>query len=240
MKRFDNRLISESIDMAMKSVIGESFGDNYQSQRDDEKNIFFQGLRNNSAEYSPEEHMIYVEIKKWRGDNYYRYITYTLGEDRLIDYETSIVMDKLTVNELQEIASWLERKGYDNDEEEQIFIAEVGMYTNGTYESIRRAVKPLVREAVMECMKGMIEEKKKNSKPKSEGKKNRKISATKMKQVLQLLNADKVDMAAIARKLYPTMNDDTRRSLISKKSRGERPLNDREANDIYHMLRTAE
>lgn len=110
------------------------------------------------------------------------------------------------------------------------------------YESVRNAVRPIVYEEVVKYISETLNEKEeKDSENKSkEDEKSKRISPNKMRQVLKLLNQDKVDMAAIARKLYPDMSDDTRRSLISKKSRGERPLNDTEATEIYRLLRTTD
>ena len=107
-------------------------------------------------------------------------------------------------------------------------------------ELIRESVRKIVTEEVMKYMSQRIDEKEGKSKSKSSKTKGKdsKVSANKRRQVLRLLNQDKVDMAAVARKLYPDMGDDTRRSLISKKSRGERPLNDKEVNMIFHQLNT--
>lgn len=109
------------------------------------------------------------------------------------------------------------------------------------YETVRNAIKPIVYEEVMRHINEVLEEKKnKNKSEESTKKKRQKVTANKMRQVLKMLNQDKVDMAAVARKLYPDMSDDTRRSLISKKSRGERPLNDEEVTEIYRLLRTTD
>ena len=107
-------------------------------------------------------------------------------------------------------------------------------------ELIRESVRKIVTEEVMKYMSQRIDEKEGKGKSKSSKAKGKdsKVSANKRRQVLRLLNQDKVDMAAVARKLYPDMGDDTRRSLISKKSRGERPLNDKEVNMIFHQLNT--
>lgn len=107
-------------------------------------------------------------------------------------------------------------------------------------ELIRESVRKIVTEEVMKYMSQRIDEKEGKGKSKSSKTKGKdsKVSANKRRQVLRLLNQDKVDMAAVARKLYPDMGDDTRRSLISKKSRGERPLNDKEVNMIFHQLNT--
>lgn len=105
-------------------------------------------------------------------------------------------------------------------------------------ELIRESVRKIVTEEVMKYMSQRIDEKEGKGKSKSSKTKDSKVSANKRRQVLRLLNQDKVDMAAVARKLYPDMGDDTRRSLISKKSRGERPLNDKEVNMIFHQLNT--
>lgn len=61
-------------------------------------------------------------------------------------------------------------------------------------------------------------------------------SKVKRRQVLAMMNQDKIDLAALGRKLYPDMDDDTSRSYISKKARGERELSDSEVNKLYTIL----
>ena len=55
-------------------------------------------------------------------------------------------------------------------------------------------------------------------------------------QVTTMMNQDKIDLAALGRKLYPNMDDDTSRSYISKKARGERELTSKEVNKLYDIL----
>ena len=68
--------------------------------------------------------------------------------------------------------------------------------------------------------------------------KTKKKDSSKVKriQVLAMMNQDKIDLAALGRKLYPDMDDDTSRSYISKKARGERELSDSEVNKLYTIL----
>jgi len=204
-----NRIISESI----KKVIKE---DIYDDQWENEKKMFFDALKSGKEVfYDTDAHTIYVRIYNDGDDRDPRYISYEIGDDHLEDDHFCMQNSpKLTEDELRRIYAYF---GYTNEN------------------SIRNAVKSIVKEQVENYINGLVKEDKD-----TENKKKKEISATKRKQVLKLLNQDKVDMAAIARKLYPDMGEDTRRSLISKKSRGERPLNDYEATVIYQMLRTTE
>lgn len=89
---------------------------------------------------------------------------------------------------------------------------------------------------------------KKDSKSKSskkgEGKKEKKEKDSKnlkvlKKQVLSMLNQEKFDMAAVAREVYPTMDDDARRSYVSRQSRGLENIANDKVTDYYHALRSA-
>ena len=70
----------------------------------------------------------------------------------------------------------------------------------------------------------------------NEKKSKKDSSKVKRRQVLAMMNQDKIDLAALGRKLYPDMDDDTSRSYISKKARGERELSDSEVNKLYTIL----
>lgn len=258
-----NRIISESI----KKVIKE---DIYDDQWENEKKMFFDALESGEEVfYDTNTHTLYVRIYNDGDDRDPRYVSYEIGDDHLEDDHFCMQNSpKLTEDELYSIAAHLDyniESHYPNDTVMHDFIDTVIKGTEPDYErgegawsdysepeetrgyrcmggfprigenSIRNAVKAIVKEQVENYINGLVKEDKE-----AENKKKKEISATKRKQVLKLLNQDKVDMAAIARKLYPDMGEDTRRSLISKKSRGERPLNDYEATVIYQMLRTTE
>lgn len=83
--------------------------------------------------------------------------------------------------------------------------------------------------------------KKSDSKTKKKGKK--KGGGEKLKdvrrQVLSMLNQDKFDMAAVARSVYPNMDDDARRSYVSRQSRGLEDIPDNKVTSYYHALRSA-
>lgn len=101
-------------------------------------------------------------------------------------------------------------------------------------ENLKKFIDSEVRRTLNEERETIYEvtlnEKKSKSKSKKDG------SKVKRRQVLAMMNQDKIDLAALGRKLYPDMDDDTSRSYISKKARGERELSDSEVNKLYTIL----
>lgn len=86
--------------------------------------------------------------------------------------------------------------------------------------------------------------KKKAKKKQTSNKKKKKETEDKTlkvmkKQVLSMLNQDKFDMAAIAREVYPNMNDDARRSYVSRQSRGLENIANDKVTTYYKALRSA-
>lgn len=84
--------------------------------------------------------------------------------------------------------------------------------------------------------------KKSDSKEKKTGKKKKGDSSelkNVRRQVLSMLNQDKFDMAAVARSVYPSMDDDARRSYVSRQARGIEPIPDNKVTSYYHALRSA-
>ena len=79
---------------------------------------------------------------------------------------------------------------------------------------------------------------KKDGKKKSKKGENEKLKDLR-RQVLSMLNQDKFDMAAVARQVYPKMDDDARRSYVSRQSRGLEPIPDNKVTSYYHALRSA-
>ena len=64
--------------------------------------------------------------------------------------------------------------------------------------------------------------------------------ASEKNQVMdELLNQDKIDMAALARSIWPDEDEDSRRSKISKISRGDLPLDDDVVSQLYQLLRAS-
>lgn len=104
---------------------------------------------------------------------------------------------------------------------------------NTILENLKRFIDSEVRRTLNEERETVYEvvlnEKKTKAKKKDSSKVRR-------RQVLAMMNQDKIDLAALGRKLYPDMDDDTSRSYISKKARGERELSDSEVNKLYTIL----
>ena len=101
---------------------------------------------------------------------------------------------------------------------------------NTILENLKKFIDSEVRRTLNEERETIYEISLDENETKKEG------SKVKRRQVLAMMNQDKIDLAALGRKLYPDMDDDTSRSYISKKARGERDLSDSEVNKLYTIL----
>jgi len=104
---------------------------------------------------------------------------------------------------------------------------------NSILENLKRFIDSEVRRTLNEERETIYEVVLNEKKTKTKKKDSSKV---KRRQVLAMMNQDKIDLAALGRKLYPDMDDDTSRSYISKKARGERELSDSEVNKLYTIL----
>lgn len=106
---------------------------------------------------------------------------------------------------------------------------------NTILENLKRFIDSEVRRTLNE-ERETVYEVTLNEKKSKKSKSKKDSSKVKRRQVLAMMNQDKIDLAALGRKLYPDMDDDTSRSYISKKARGERELSDSEVNKLYTIL----
>lgn len=104
---------------------------------------------------------------------------------------------------------------------------------NTILENLKKFIDSEVRRTLNEERETVYEVVLNEKKTKTKKKDSSKV---KRRQVLAMMNQDKIDLAALGRKLYPDMDDDTSRSYISKKARGERELSDSEVNKLYTIL----
>ena len=96
----------------------------------------------------------------------------------------------------------------------------------------------------VEMLEEAKKKKKKGNKKQTSNKKKKKETEDKTlkvmkKQVLSMLNQDKFDMAAVAREVYPNMDDDARRSYVSRQSRGLENIANDKVTTYYKALRSA-
>lgn len=120
------------------------------------------------------------------------------------------------------------------------------MYSNANHITNLHQLRETVRRIVSERVYGMMNEsifeaeeddEKDDKKDKETHKKKDKEIDALRNQVTDWLRQPEIDMAPIAAKLYPDMDDDTRRSLFSKQSRGEREFTDSQVLKVNQILR---
>ena len=98
-------------------------------------------------------------------------------------------------------------------------------------ELIRSQVRKMVIEELNNYSKNYLTEANKKHRKKI---KNEEVF---IKTVIQKLQDETLDLAAIAAEVYPNMNDDTRRSYFSKQVRGLRPMTYKAAVSIDNILK---
>lgn len=99
---------------------------------------------------------------------------------------------------------------------------------------LKSKIKRMLRESIFEAQSD-------NGQDDDDKRKHSQSSSNREQSVLKWLRSDQIDHAAICRELWPKMNEDTARSLFSKKVRGEDAdgnpysFTEKEINSLYNM-----